>query len=247
MDGGVQEVVGVHQHVELHIRLGCLLLGDEFGDGFVDDLRVGARCLIDDADGSGVAVDLTVEHIVLGSELDVSDLAEIEDLAVVAFPDDEKDSKLHPYYWVCPKDITSKTYNIGEGIVGRVFKSNKQERIFDYKAGIDKPTDEVFGDLKISSLVCSIVNITAGTGIGVTANTSGSAITITNTGVRTVSTGSKNGSISVNTNGTSTDVFVAGLEEFQYGEISSAITGSTVDLVTDSAVKTYVDQQDSLK
>lgn len=73
---------------------------------------------------------------------------------------DEKDSKLHPYYWVCPKDITSKTYNIGEGIVGRVFKTNNPERMIAYKQGADKPTDEVFGDLKISSLVCSIVNIT---------------------------------------------------------------------------------------
>lgn len=81
------------------------------------------------------------------------------DAAVVWYGGYGTDSQLLPYYWVCPLDITAKAYNIGEGIVGRVYQSSKSERFLTYKPGDDKITDEIFGGIKISSLLCSTVGL----------------------------------------------------------------------------------------
>jgi hypothetical protein len=59
--------------------------------------------------------------------------------------------------------------------------------------------------------------LTAGTGINISDNNASTgARTITNTGVRAISTGSANGTISVNTNGQSADVTVKGLGTAAY-------------------------------
>ena len=81
------------------------------------------------------------------------------DSAAVWYGSNDADSQLLPYYWVCPLDITAKTYGIGEGIVGRVYKSSKAERFLTYKSGDDKITDEIFRGMKITSLLCSTVGI----------------------------------------------------------------------------------------
>lgn len=52
----------------------------------------------------------------------------------------------------------------------------------------------------------------AGTGISIT----GTANTITNTGVRSITSGTANGTISVNTNGTTANVEVKGLGSAAY-------------------------------
>lgn len=59
------------------------------------------------------------------------------------------------------------------------------------------------------------VELSAGTGISV------AGTTITNSGVRSVATGSGNGTIAVNTNGSSTDVAVKGLGSAAYTESSA--------------------------
>lgn len=67
----------------------------------------------------------------------------------------------------------------------------------------------------------------AGTGIGI------SGTTISNIGVRSISTGSSNGTISVNTNGTSADVAVKGLGSLAY---KSSLSASDVSAVPTSSV-----------
>ena len=44
-----------------------------------------------------------------------------------------KDNKLHPYYWICPKDFTESEYEVKEGIVGKVFESQKAIRLLNYQ------------------------------------------------------------------------------------------------------------------
>lgn len=77
------------------------------------------------------------------------------DAAVVWYRDENGDDMLHPYYWVCPLDITTKTYKVGEGVVGRVYKSHEVERMYNYSLGDDKQTDENFRGMTITSLICA--------------------------------------------------------------------------------------------
>lgn len=76
------------------------------------------------------------------------------DAAVVWYRDENKDESLHPYYWVCPLDITTKTYEVGAGVVGRVYKSLESERMYAYTTGDDKQTDDNFSGMTITSLIC---------------------------------------------------------------------------------------------
>lgn len=73
---------------------------------------------------------------------------------VVWFEDVKGDSVLHPYYWICPFDITSKSHKANEGCVGRVYKSQTSENYLEYTKGIDEASDNDFCDLDIKSMVC---------------------------------------------------------------------------------------------
>lgn len=84
-----------------------------------------------------------------------------------------------------------------------------------------------FSNVKIgdSTLVADTktdtLNIAEGEGINVTADVSTDKITINNAGVREIATGSVDGTISVNTGGTSTNVAVKGLGSAAYTSSSS--------------------------
>ena len=73
---------------------------------------------------------------------------------IVWYEDVKGDSVLHPYYWVCPYDITSKAHRIDEGSVGRVYKKQEAEIYLSYTKGDDKYTDSDFNELNIKSMVC---------------------------------------------------------------------------------------------
>lgn len=73
---------------------------------------------------------------------------------IVWYEDVKGDSVLHPYYWVCPYDITSKAHRIDEGSVGRVYKKQEAEVYLSYTKGDDKYTDSDFNELNIKSMVC---------------------------------------------------------------------------------------------
>ncbi|MCH3967874.1 MAG: ATP-binding cassette domain-containing protein [Atopobiaceae bacterium] len=75
-------------------------------------------------------------------------------MAVLWYLDRDGDGQLHPYYWICPHDLTAVTHRPGEGIVGRTFTSGASERLLDFKA-CDLPADDVgLPDVDITSLVC---------------------------------------------------------------------------------------------
>ena len=77
--------------------------------------------------------------------------------------------------------------------------------------------------------------LTQGTGITIDNNT------ITNAGVRSIATGSTNGNISVNTNGTIADVAVKGLGSAAYKDVTSTYSDTGTDPVTGTAVKSAID------
>ena len=75
------------------------------------------------------------------------------DYVAVWFEDVKGDSILHPYYWVCPVDLTYKSHKNNEGSVGRVYKTQQTEKFLSYKKGDDPSTDEDFSGIKIGSMV----------------------------------------------------------------------------------------------
>ena len=66
----------------------------------------------------------------------------------------KEEESLHPYYWRGSKDFTSCIHKMGEGMVGRVYASQKAERSFEYKKGTDCETDKDFEDIDIRSMIC---------------------------------------------------------------------------------------------
>lgn len=71
----------------------------------------------------------------------------------------EKDNRLHPYYWICPKDFTSEEYVTGEGVVGKVFKNDSTIRLLDYKTEADEKISSIYEGIDISSYICVPINI----------------------------------------------------------------------------------------
>lgn len=99
-----------------------------------------------------------------------------------------------------------------------------------YTLGKSVPSNAVFTDTTYS----------AGTGISIS-----SARAITNTGVRSIASGSANGTISVNTNGTSADVAVKGLAAAAYKGVDTSLSADSTNLVTNKAVATAINSATS--
>ena len=77
------------------------------------------------------------------------------DYAVVWYEDTKGDSVLHPYYWICPLDLTSKSHKANEGVVGRVYKKQISERLLNYAGKNRDPfSDKDFAGISIGSMVC---------------------------------------------------------------------------------------------
>lgn len=67
---------------------------------------------------------------------------------------DNKDERLHPYYWMEPNDLTSLSYSRGEGIVGKVYAENRAIVNLDV---VNTPCATQLGEfekLNVSSVVC---------------------------------------------------------------------------------------------
>ena len=71
-----------------------------------------------------------------------------------AVKDQGKLKYLKPYYWLCPTDLTSISYTLGEGIPGRVFANEKREVIPDLEKEADKRNGKEFSGLNVGSVVC---------------------------------------------------------------------------------------------
>lgn len=104
-----------------------------------------------------------------------------------------------------------------------VYFSSGKPVACSYTLAKSVPSDAVFTDTNTT--------YSAGTGISL------SGTTFSNSGVRSISTGSTNGTISVNTNGTSAEVAVNGLGSAAYTASSAyATSGHTHDAATSSAL-----------
>lgn len=76
------------------------------------------------------------------------------DYAVMWYQNDKKGREFHPYYWICPMDFTSVTYNEGQGIVGKTHSSGSAICVStDDKKGFDEDF-KLLEELKPSSLLC---------------------------------------------------------------------------------------------
>lgn len=75
-------------------------------------------------------------------------------MAIIWYADKAGDGKLHPSFWIGPVDLTSMAHASGEGMVGRVYESQKAERFLDYHPGTDASTEQYFTGADIGSVVC---------------------------------------------------------------------------------------------
>ena len=76
------------------------------------------------------------------------------DGAVIWYQDKAGGGALHPYFWISPVDLTRRSHEPGDGAVGRVFVSQKAERLFEFRADQDVETAIDFMGMPVSSMVC---------------------------------------------------------------------------------------------
>jgi len=76
------------------------------------------------------------------------------DSGVIWYADQAGDGTLHPYFWIGPIDLTSRSHVLGDGSVGRVYESQKTERLFDFDALQDVETAIDFKGMPVGSMVC---------------------------------------------------------------------------------------------
>ena len=76
------------------------------------------------------------------------------DSAVIWYADKAGTGELHPYFWIGPVDLTSKTHAPGEGSVGRVYTTQQAERKLDFAHDRDPETLRDFEGMSVGSMVC---------------------------------------------------------------------------------------------
>ena len=74
--------------------------------------------------------------------------------AVIWYADKTGDGRLHPYFWISPVDLTSRSHAPGEGSVGRVFQTQKADRRLDFHKDGDPQTVLDFEGVQVDSMVC---------------------------------------------------------------------------------------------
>ncbi len=74
--------------------------------------------------------------------------------AVIWYADKQNANLLHPYFWIGPVDLTSRSHAPGDGAVGRVFETQKPERLFEFRADQDVETAIDFRGMDVTSVVC---------------------------------------------------------------------------------------------
>ncbi len=67
---------------------------------------------------------------------------------------DAAGERLRPFFWIGPVDLTSRSHVLGDGSVGRVFESQKTERLFHFDPTQDVETAIDFKGLPVGSMVC---------------------------------------------------------------------------------------------
>ena len=70
------------------------------------------------------------------------------------YADKTDGNRLRPFFWIGPVDLTRRSHVPGDGAVGRVYESQKTERIFAFDALQDVETAIDFAGMSVSSMVC---------------------------------------------------------------------------------------------
>lgn len=137
----------------------------------------------------------------------------------------------------------------GKGLSTNDYTTNEKNKL----AGIDtgaQVNQNAFSNVVVGSTTIAAdsttdsLTIAAGTGISVSGDVTNDKVTITNAGVRSIATGSANGTISVNTNGTAVDVAVKGLGSAAYTASTAYDASGTAKTKADAALasaKSYTD------
>ena len=76
------------------------------------------------------------------------------DGGAIWYADKDDNNRLRPFFWIGPVDLTSRSHVLGDGAVGRVFESQKAERIFEFDALKDVETAIDFKGMSVGSMVC---------------------------------------------------------------------------------------------
>ena len=133
-------------------------------------------------------------------------------------------------------NITLSASDVGAAESGHTHSSYVNQNAF---SNVKVGSTTVVADTTTDTL-----EITAGTGISVSGDATNDKVTITNSGVRSISTGGTNGTISVNTNGSSANVAVKGLGSAAYTASTAYDAAGTAQTKADSALasaKSYTD------
>ena len=76
------------------------------------------------------------------------------DGGAIWYADKTDGNRLRPFFWIGPVDLTRRSHVPGDGSVGRVFESQKAERLFRFDATQDVETAIDFKGMPVSSMVC---------------------------------------------------------------------------------------------
>lgn len=76
------------------------------------------------------------------------------DYAIMWYTDPKSGDKLHPYYWICPLDVSSVSYAPGIGAVGQAYAQNEAVTIINFHETPEPITKKDMEGLDIASLVC---------------------------------------------------------------------------------------------
>lgn len=80
------------------------------------------------------------------------------DYAVIWRADGSENPVLYPMHWICPMDLSSLSCKAGEGLVGRVFLSQKTETVFDCKKDAECLGIDDFSGVDVCSVTCLPLN-----------------------------------------------------------------------------------------
>ena len=131
-------------------------------------------------------------------------------------------------------DITLSASDVGASAEGHTHSNYVNQKAF---SNVKVGSTTIAADTTTDTL-----EIAAGTGISVSPDATNDKVTITNSGVRSISTGGANGTISVNTNGTSTNVAVKGLGSAAYTNSTDYDTKGSANTALNTA-KGYTDTE----
>lgn len=133
-----------------------------------------------------------------------------------------------------PSGITGTLYGNATSAT-KATNDSKDQIITGYIRGLSvsgKTITYTRGDGTTGTITTQDTNTTYGAGTGISL----SGTTFSNAGVRSISTGTTNGTISVNTNGTSANVAVKGLAAAAYKAVDTTPTSGSANVITSGGV-----------